>query len=74
MSVCVVVGEFGQFLIGRQPISGPFWWNAGMFSGHLLQIVSTLRMVRMFFPMGDKSFLYESENFTRDEKLDLLHF
>ena len=52
MSVCVVVGDFWYFLIGRQPITGPFWWNAGVFSSHLLQIVSTLRMVRMFFSNG----------------------
>ena len=53
MSVCVVVGEFWYFLIGRQPITGPFWWNAGVFSSHLLQIVSTLRMVKLFFSMGE---------------------
>ena len=37
-------------------ITGPFWWKAGVFSSHLLQIVSTLRMVRIFFSIGIREF------------------
>ena len=57
MSVSVIVGGFWQFLIGPQPISDLFWSNAGLFSSHLLQIVSTLRM-------GGKSSFFGSENFS----------
>ena len=45
-------GDFGSSVLALSPLLAPFWSNAGVFSSHLMYIVSTLRMVRTFFSMG----------------------